>query len=111
MSGTNIIQLWTDREGKQRISLEVHATEMQFIDRGRSDEIAVSRFGGAGGEGQRSAEVQARAVGRKPGRSPHRRSAVGAARVVGAVGVFGRGDRPLRRADPAAVSDRLEVGD
>lgn len=35
---------WTDRDGKQRYTLEVHATDMQFIG-GRSDEAS----GGGGG--------------------------------------------------------------
>lgn len=29
---------WTDRDNKQRYTLEVHATDMQFIGGGRSDE-------------------------------------------------------------------------
>jgi single-strand DNA-binding protein len=31
---------WTDRDGKQRYTLEVHATDMQFIGGGRGDEMA-----------------------------------------------------------------------
>ncbi len=31
---------WTDRDGKQRYTLEVHATDMQFIGGGRGDEAA-----------------------------------------------------------------------
>ena len=54
------IEEWTDRDGKQRYTLEVHATDMQFIG-GRGDEGAgggggprpepPSRAGGGGGEG------------------------------------------------------------
>jgi single-strand DNA-binding protein len=32
------LEEWTDRDGKQRYTLEVHATDMQFIGGGRSDE-------------------------------------------------------------------------
>lgn len=32
------LEEWTDRDGKQRFTLEVHATDMQFIGGGRSDE-------------------------------------------------------------------------
>ena len=42
------IEEWTDRDGKQRYTLEVHATDMQFIG-GRGDEGA----GGGGGGGPR----------------------------------------------------------
>jgi single-strand DNA-binding protein len=34
------IEEWTDRDGKQRYTLEVHATDMQFIGGGRTDEPA-----------------------------------------------------------------------
>ena len=54
------IEEWTDRDGKPRYTLEVHATDMQFIG-GRGDEGAgggggprpepPSRAGGGGGEG------------------------------------------------------------
>ena len=30
---------WTDRDGKQRFTLDVNATDMQFIGGGRSDEV------------------------------------------------------------------------
>jgi single-strand DNA-binding protein len=33
------LEEWTDRDGKQRYTLEVHATDMQFIGGGRSDEM------------------------------------------------------------------------
>lgn len=32
------VEEWTDRDGGQRYTLEVHATDMQFISGGRSDE-------------------------------------------------------------------------
>jgi single-strand DNA-binding protein len=32
------LEEWTDRDGKQRYTLEVHATDMQFIGGGRGDE-------------------------------------------------------------------------
>jgi single-strand DNA-binding protein len=32
------LEEWTDRDGKQRHTLEVHATDMQFIGGGRADE-------------------------------------------------------------------------
>lgn len=34
------LEEWTDRDGKQRSTLEVHATDMQFIGGGRADEAA-----------------------------------------------------------------------
>jgi single-strand DNA-binding protein len=36
------LEEWTDRDGKQRYTLEVHATDMQFIGGGRSDEASFS---------------------------------------------------------------------
>lgn len=32
------VEEWTDRDGKQRYTLEVHATDMQFIGGGRAEE-------------------------------------------------------------------------
>jgi len=32
------LEEWTDRDGKQRYTLEVHATDMQFIGGGRGDD-------------------------------------------------------------------------
>ena len=37
------VEEWTDRDGKPRHTLEVHATDMQFIGGGRGDEAAVAR--------------------------------------------------------------------
>ena len=34
------LEEWTDRDGKQRYTLEVHATDMQFISGGRGEESA-----------------------------------------------------------------------
>ena len=39
------LEEWTDRDGKQRYTLEVHATDMQFIGGGRGDD-APSYTGG-----------------------------------------------------------------
>ena len=36
------LEEWTDRDGKQRYTLEVHATDMQFIGGGRADEGAAT---------------------------------------------------------------------
>ena len=37
------VEEWTDRDGKPRHTLEVHATEMQFIGGGRGEETAVTK--------------------------------------------------------------------
>ena len=37
------VEEWTDRDGKPRHTLEVNATDMQFIGGGRGEEAAVSR--------------------------------------------------------------------
>ena len=36
------VEEWTDRDGKQRHTLEVHATDMQFIGGNRGDESGTS---------------------------------------------------------------------
>lgn len=36
------LEEWTDRDGKQRHTLEVHATDMQFIGGGRADEAGAT---------------------------------------------------------------------
>jgi single-strand DNA-binding protein len=36
------LEEWTDRDGKQRNTLEVHATDMQFIGGGRADEAGAT---------------------------------------------------------------------
>ena len=43
------LEEWTDRDGKQRYTLEVHATDMQFIGGGRADETAAAAGGGGVG--------------------------------------------------------------
>jgi single-strand DNA-binding protein len=47
------LEEWTDRDGKQRYTLEVHATDMQFIGGGRADDAATGAA--AGGVAARSA--------------------------------------------------------
>lgn len=44
------LEEWTDRDGKQRSTLEVHATDMQFIG-SRGDEAASGSPRGRGDEG------------------------------------------------------------
>lgn len=39
------LEEWTDRDGKQRYTLEVHATDMQFIGGGRADEQGIPAGG------------------------------------------------------------------
>jgi single-strand DNA-binding protein len=39
------LEEWTDRDGKQRYTLEVHATDMQFIGGGRADEQGIQAGG------------------------------------------------------------------
>lgn len=39
------LEEWTDRDGKQRYTLEVHATDMQFIGGGRGDEAGAPTGG------------------------------------------------------------------
>ncbi|HEX8140291.1 MAG TPA: single-stranded DNA-binding protein [Pyrinomonadaceae bacterium] len=43
------LEEWTDRDGKQRYTLEVQATDMQFIGGGRGDEAAATVGGASGG--------------------------------------------------------------
>ena len=50
------LEEWTDRDGKQRYTLEVHATDMQFIGGGRGDEAATSAAAAPGGA-SRSAQT------------------------------------------------------
>ncbi len=47
------VEEWTDRDGKQRYTLEVHATDMQFIGGGRGgggDEAPAASAAKAGGQ-------------------------------------------------------------
>ena len=39
------VEEWNDRDGKTRYTLEVHATDMQFISTGRGDEYSVDSSG------------------------------------------------------------------
>ncbi|PWT91987.1 MAG: single-stranded DNA-binding protein [Blastocatellia bacterium] len=41
------VEEWTDRDGKPRYTLEVHATDMQFIGSARSDEPVQERAASA----------------------------------------------------------------
>ena len=43
------VEEWTDRDGKPRHTLEVNATDMQFIGGGRSEEPPMERAAAAGG--------------------------------------------------------------
>ena len=49
------VEEWTDRDGKQRHTLEVHATDMQFIGGGRGEE-AVAAAAAAPARGQSPGE-------------------------------------------------------
>ena len=49
------LEEWTDKDGKQRYTLEVHATDMQFIGGGRGDEAPSSTGPAAGGGSSRAA--------------------------------------------------------
>jgi single-strand DNA-binding protein len=44
------VEEWTDRDGKPRHTLEVHATDMQFIGGGRSEEPHTERAAAASAE-------------------------------------------------------------
>ena len=44
------VEEWTDRDGKPRHTLEVHATEMQFIGGGARTEDAMAARASGGGE-------------------------------------------------------------
>ena len=44
------VEEWTDRDGKARHTLEVHATDMQFIGGGRNEEPPAERSATAHGE-------------------------------------------------------------
>jgi single-strand DNA-binding protein len=52
------VEEWTDRDGKLRHTLEVHATDMQFIGGGRgADEQPMERAATAGGGGNEPADL------------------------------------------------------
>ncbi|HEV2916091.1 MAG TPA: single-stranded DNA-binding protein [Pyrinomonadaceae bacterium] len=42
------LEEWTDKDGKQRYTLEVHATDMQFIGGGRGDEAPATAASSSG---------------------------------------------------------------
>lgn len=42
------VEEWTDRDGKPRHTLEVHATDMQFIGGGKAEEPPMERAAAAG---------------------------------------------------------------
>jgi single-strand DNA-binding protein len=51
------VEEWTDRDGKQRYTLEINATDVQFIDGARSSSgeregIPVQQYAGEAGSGQ-----------------------------------------------------------
>jgi single-strand DNA-binding protein len=51
------VEEWTDRDGKPRHTLEVNATDMQFIGGQRSEEAPVERAPSGGEPAQQHAEV------------------------------------------------------
>ncbi|HKO97093.1 MAG TPA: single-stranded DNA-binding protein [Pyrinomonadaceae bacterium] len=52
------VEEWTDRDGKLRHTLEVHATDMQFIGgRGGGEEQPMERAAAAGGGGNEPADL------------------------------------------------------
>ena len=51
------VEEWTDRDGKPRHTLEVHATDMQFIGGGRSEEPPMERAAAATGGGAPSEQA------------------------------------------------------
>jgi len=48
---------WTDRDGKARYTLEVHATDMQFIGGARSEEAPMERAAAAGAPAAEQADL------------------------------------------------------
>ncbi|HEX8775037.1 MAG TPA: single-stranded DNA-binding protein [Pyrinomonadaceae bacterium] len=48
------LEEWTDKDGKQRYTLEVHATDMQFIGGGRGDEAPAGTGPAQGSTGRPS---------------------------------------------------------
>lgn len=51
------VEEWTDRDGRQRYTLEVHATDMQFIGGGRGEEGAAPQPRAAAPADQPEAEL------------------------------------------------------
>lgn len=52
------VEEWTDRDGKPRHTLEVNATDMQFIGGGRSEEQAAERASGSSAPSEQASEPQ-----------------------------------------------------
>ena len=52
------VEEWTDRDGKARHTLEVHATDMQFIGGGRSEEPPAERSSGSAAPSEQASEPQ-----------------------------------------------------
>src|SRR6202165_5773815 len=52
------VEEWTDRDGKPRHTLEVHATDMQFIGGGRSEEPPAERGSGSSAPREQESEPQ-----------------------------------------------------
>ena len=48
------VEEWTDRDGKPRHTLEVHATDMQFIGGARGEEQPMERAAAAGAPSERT---------------------------------------------------------
>jgi single-strand DNA-binding protein len=52
------VEEWTDRDGKPRHTLEVHATDMQFIGGGRSEEPPAERSSVSPAPSEQASEPQ-----------------------------------------------------
>jgi single-strand DNA-binding protein len=52
------LEEWTDKDGKPRYTLEVHATDMQFIGGGRGEEGATANTAGSAGSKPAQADRQ-----------------------------------------------------
>ncbi|HEV2706068.1 MAG TPA: single-stranded DNA-binding protein [Pyrinomonadaceae bacterium] len=51
------VEEWTDRDGRSRYTLEVHATDMQFISGGRGDDAVPTARGESSSSIDRSADA------------------------------------------------------
>ncbi len=65
------VEEWTDRDGKQRHTLEVNASDVQFLDSGNAsggerEGIPVRQFAQAAGGGQSAARTPAARAGKTP---------------------------------------------
>jgi single-strand DNA-binding protein len=52
------VEEWTDRDGRPRYTLEVHATDMQFIGSGRSEEPFAEKAASAGASSSASGPIE-----------------------------------------------------